>query len=236
MMRNAINIGCDLFFPRNCLLCSAPKTYLCEKCLAGLPWQIREVCPWCKKDSPLGLTCSSCQEVYALAGCLQLTPYLNPQWQKILHYLKFKNLAELAQPLGQAAAFYLTEVIEQPRFLPLKKFLNHHPLLVPLPLHQKSFLRRPYNQVALACAPLAKKFNLDQISLLKKTKATPAQVGLNRNERIKNLHNVFKAQISPPRILLCDDVLTTGATLNEAALALKKAGAKTIWGLTFFYD
>lgn len=231
-----IHSSLDYFFPRACLLCGARDSYLCQNCLVKLPIAIREVCPFCKRDSDLGLVCSACEDESYLKGCLQLAPYLSPDWQKILRHLKFQNLSMLAPVIGQVLSENLFTAVAQPRFEPVKNFFHRSPLLVPVPMHHKSYLKRPYNQVNLLAQPVAKKFGLAQKNILSKKRKTTEQVGLDRIHRLQNLHNAFKSDPAPKRILLCDDVLTTGATLNEAARTLKSAGAQTIWALAFFYD
>lgn len=231
-----IHSSLDYFFPRACLLCGATDSYLCQNCLVKLPIVIREVCPFCKRDSDLGLVCSACEDESYIKGCLQLAPYLSPDWQKILRHLKFQNLSALAPMIGQIMAEHLFNAVAQSRFELFKNFLGHAPALVTVPMHHKSYLKRPYNQVNLLAQPVAKKFGLEQKNILIKTKKTKEQVGLNRDDRLQNLHNAFKSEPAPKRILLCDDVLTTGATLNEAARTLKSSGAQTIWAIAFFYD
>jgi len=231
-----IHSALDYFFPHACLICGTHGSYLCDNCLVKLPVAIREVCPFCKRESVLGLVCSACKDGSNIRGCLQLAPYLSPDWQKILHHLKFQNLSSLAPIIGQIMAEHLFSATLQPRFEPFKNFLNHSPTLVTVPMHQNSFLKRPYNQVNLLAKPVAEKFGLEQKNILIKTRKTKEQVGLNRDDRLHNLYNAFRSEPSPKRILLCDDVLTTGATINEAARVLKKAGAQTIWVLVFWYD
>lgn len=110
-------------------------------------------------------------------------------------------------------------------------------VLVPVPLHYTRLLKRRYNQCGLLASELSKLTGLpaDYNSLIKH-KATKPQVEFSGHERVKNIKGVFSVKhpekIKGKRVVLIDDVMTTGSTLKECALALKKAGAKSVDTLT----
>ena len=110
-------------------------------------------------------------------------------------------------------------------------------LIVPVPLHYTRLLKRRYNQSALLCSELSKLSGIkcDNLSLVRHQKTRP-QVELSGIARQRNVHNVFSVKdvsaIKNRRILLIDDVLTTGATLRECTKALKHSGAKSVDTLT----
>ena len=110
-------------------------------------------------------------------------------------------------------------------------------LLVPVPLHYARLLKRKYNQSGLLAGELGRLTGLSvDYQALQKHKHTRPQVEFSGQERLKNVKGVFSVKhiekIKGKRILLIDDVMTTGATLKECALALKKAGAKSVDALT----
>lgn len=110
-------------------------------------------------------------------------------------------------------------------------------LVVPVPLHAGRLRERGYNQAELIAKPLAKKMGLRFGSyLLVRTKPRPAQLILSRTERWSSVRGAYatseRARVDNLRILLVDDVLTTGATLDACSRALKKAGAKAVFALT----
>lgn len=113
-------------------------------------------------------------------------------------------------------------------------------LVVPVPLHGTRLFSRRFNQSQLIGAALAKKLNLqfDPFSLVKHRR-TPSQAGLKRKNRVRNVKGVFsipkqKAEhIKGKHVLLVDDVLTTGATADACAKALKRAGAASVGVVTF---
>lgn len=110
-------------------------------------------------------------------------------------------------------------------------------VIVPVPLHYKRLLKRKYNQCGLLASELHKLNGLPvDYTALVKHKATRPQVEFSGKERIKNIKGVFSVKhpqkIKGKRVVLIDDVMTTGSTVKECALALKKAGAKSVDVLT----
>ncbi len=103
-----------------------------------------------------------------------------------------------------------------------------------VPIDAKRKRARGYNQAELLARELAELTTTPCFELLQKPKATPNQARLDREERMKNLKGAFNCVTRPPEhVVIVDDVMTTGSTLNECAKTLKSAGAKVIYGLTF---
>ena len=152
-----------------------------------------------------------------------------------LHQLKYQARVELATPLGR---------------LLFETFRQHWPgrdldIILPVPLHPRKFRRRGFNQAYLLIRgwpALAAEKGLDlpdgilQRSALRRVRETDAQVGMNRRTRQANIRNAFTlgpgVSVSGKRILLVDDVYTTGATAEECAGALRRAGAEWVDLLT----
>jgi len=109
-------------------------------------------------------------------------------------------------------------------------------MVVPVPLGVARKKERGYNQASLLAYPLALRFNLAyRPKALWRVRETKSQVSLNRQERQKNVSEAFKAGaklVNEKTILVIDDVTTSGATLDACAVALLKAGAKKVYGLT----
>ncbi|HOV21561.1 MAG TPA: ComF family protein [bacterium] len=119
----------------------------------------------------------------------------------------------------------------------LKEKIPEFDLIIPVPLHWKKEFSRTFNQSAIISVYLGKLFGKDVlIDGVVKTKNTPSQVELSGSEREKNVLNTFKVRktssIKDKKILLVDDVFTTGATTNELKKILKKAGAKNVIVIT----
>jgi len=118
---------------------------------------------------------------------------------------------------------YLTELLNS------VEMQGEYDLVTFVPLHFSRQLRRGYNQAALLAHELARLKGLRCLRLISKTRRTQTQVGLERRQRRRNLRGVFKARpVDGLRILLIDDVVTTGATMRAAAAALKAAGAAEV--------
>lgn len=119
---------------------------------------------------------------------------------------------------------------------PLTELTNDQSIraLVPIPLHRHRLMERGYNQTELLCTAFSRKISIPvKKNLLIKRKKTDAQAGLDRSKRLVNIKGAFSCPGRFPkgaRLLLVDDVCTTGSTLNECAQVLKKAGATHVYG------
>ena len=143
--------------------------------------------------------------------------------RKLIHLFKYQKIKTLAKPLGEFLV----------RSLPLDQKFD---LVSPLPLHWLRQLNRGFNQAELIAAPLAKRLNVPLVNALKRVKSTPNQAGLTHAKRRANVAGAFRvnprADVRDKRVLLVDDVLTTGATAGAGAAVLKRAGAKHVTVLT----
>jgi competence protein ComFC len=141
--------------------------------------------------------------------------------------LKFERI----EPLGVWFADRLAEAVGN------EKDVLRADVVVPVPLHRERERERGYNQAALLSKPLAKRLRLPHKAvLLMRTRARPDKRILSLEERWESVRGAFAtrpgSQVDNQRVLLVDDVLTTGATLDACARALREAGAKSVVGLT----
>jgi ComF family protein len=137
-----------------------------------------------------------------------------------IHLLKFSGLKRLAKPLGKL----LTE-------LPIPPMDG----IVPVPVTSRTLRERGFNQALLLSVVLSRHVRIPvYMDMLYKKRDTPAQIGLGARERARNLKNVFevRGRLHNPRLLLLDDVMTTGATVKECAKTLVKAGAQEVVAVT----
>lgn len=109
-------------------------------------------------------------------------------------------------------------------------------VFIPMPLHKNKKRKRGFNQSEIIAKELSLALNIPlKTNILVKTENTQSQTNLTREERAKNIKNAFQtknpSEIEGKIIFLVDDVFTTGATMEEAAKTLKKAGASHVWGL-----
>lgn len=197
----------SLLFPPLCIGCEKENTWLCEECFSLITL----------RENP---ECVS----YGLDRLFVAAPYdTNPLLKKAIYHLKYKNHPEeIAKHLGGLLAR-----IFQP-FVPY----NRNITVIPIPLHPNREQERGFNQASLLAQWLP--FNKNQTLLIRK-KETPPQVDMkSRKQRLLNLHHAFSVHGKPdPQMiyLLIDDLITTGATLENAAKSLKSAGSKEVWGL-----
>ncbi len=146
----------------------------------------------------------------------------------LIHLFKFEKVPTLAKPLGSLMA----------RVLPREQQFD---CVVPMPLHWRRQWQRGFNQSELLANEIARRCNAPVRRVIRRVKPTPPQSGLTHAKRRANVRGAFALQRGPfsgtpdlkgQRILLIDDVLTTGATAAAAARVLKKAGAKHVVLLT----
>lgn len=149
--------------------------------------------------------------------------YDNDILKKIILYGK-NNASEIMTELG----FIIGKLLLKDTRLNLKDYY-----LTPVPITKQKLLHRGFNQANILAESISKILSIDIMDILIKIKDTPDQVGLNFDQRLDNVKNVFKVKRqSPQNIILIDDIKTTGATLKECAYALKQQGAKNIIALT----
>jgi ComF family protein len=211
----------DVILPPVCSNCQKVGTLFCAECRAAVPWLEEPICmACCKPVAHPVLSCSSCQQQpLPLLQVRSATLFDGPVPQ-LLRGMKYHGFFALAQPLAELMA------IAWPRW---ETALD---LALPIPLHPRRERERGFNQSALLLAHLCRQFGWPTSpAALRRERATRPQVGLDAGERRTNLHHAFWAdpnQVAGKRVLLVDDVCTTGATLTASALALLDAGAESV--------
>lgn len=143
--------------------------------------------------------------------------------RKLIHLFKYEGVRPLRRPLGLWLA----------RALPLDVPFD---AIVPVPLHWTRWLRRGFNQAELLACEVASRSGLPVERLARRVRSTGMQAQLSRAGRRRNVARAFTVpkpgRVQGRRLLLIDDVFTTGATLNACATALKRAGAAHVSALT----
>lgn len=143
-----------------------------------------------------------------------------------IHLFKYNNRISLSKPLADIMSNFTNKNLADKKF----------DMIVPVPLHKTKMRERGFNQAELLARRLGKNTNrILCLDAVKRIKPTASQTGLSKTKRFTNLKGAFKitdgGKVSGKRILLIDDVFTTGSTISECAKTLLKAGAKSVSGL-----
>jgi ComF family protein len=235
LLENFIKSIRELFYPAVCLVCRAhllelTEMHLCENCLADVRFIRPPLCTCCgdKFSSETGADhlCATCLTTpYFFSKARALLAY-NDNAAHLIHSFKY---GRKTAALSTFKAFWEKSGL-QPEF-------QQADLILPVPLHLERLRWRGYNQ-ALLLAELFFQEQREKINpfLLTRVKNTPPQTGLKGAARRKNILGAFAVkhpgQIVARKILLVDDVYTTGSTLNEAARTLMNMGAAEVQALT----
>ena len=224
----------SLFYPPLCAVCSVPvdhSAYLCAECSEKAPRIKPPFCATCSEPFPGAIT-----ETFSCANCAHRVLHFTAAVavyrsrgvvRKIIHDFKYGHQLHLRY----LVAGWLVQTLDDPR-LHGRRF----DMIVPVPLHPARKRERGFNQAELLAEALSAHAGLPLRNALERIRYTTTQTAFDRSERMENLHNAFrlrkKVDVRRLRVLLIDDVLTTGSTLSECARVLKAAGAISVHAAT----
>lgn len=240
-LREAMDAAVGVFFPADCRICKslltrASRIPICADCLGSFQPIPSPACDACGQPllptlSPSEWTsparCRVCLETPFAFDKARSFAFYQDQLVRAILLLKFERMA----PLGAWFASKLAALVER------EGETLAPDLVVPVPLHRNREKERGYNQADLLAGPLAKRLGLPHRPvLLVRSKPRPDKHVLSLEERWAAVRGAFATQpgtqVDNMRVLLVDDVMTTGATLDACAKALREAGAKSVIGLT----
>ncbi len=229
----------SVMFPAGCLLCDAFLTRarripLCETCLASFHRIAPPICSICGQPLPVPVkpgegeaACRECVEGKFGFQLARSFGVYDGALARTIVLLKYERI----EPLASLFAMRLLELVRSDtRLLPVD-------VVVPVPLHRQKHKDRGYNQVELFARPLARRLHVPyRPILLMRSRPRPEKHLLNEEERWEAVRGAFVmrrgGRVDNLRVLLLDDVMTTGATLDACARALREAGARSVLGLT----
>jgi len=235
------NFFLDMFFPAFCLGCGKEGSYVCPDCKELLDILQNQYCLCAKNPTLLPAEelrgkCHKCSGRRLSGIYFALSYKEKPLTRKLIHLLKYEPyyLKDLARPIANIMLDHLA-LIE----ISGETFKGR--LIVPVPIDGKKIRRRGYNQSEEIAKELSKQLGIPLVlNNLLKARTTQPQVELLGNERESNLKDAFitknPAEIKDKKILLIDDVYTTGSTMEECTKVLRGAGAKEVWGLVIARD
>ncbi|MBN9392915.1 MAG: ComF family protein [Chloroflexi bacterium] len=219
----------EFFYPTHCLVCRKAGAVVHPACATALPYVTEPFCHTCSE--PLrekrceGSLCHLPPKFRALDGIRSVFWHREAGQEAVLR-LKYRGVRSLSEWAGREVAAALT------RF----GLEGYFDMVFPVPLHPMRQRKRGYNQAALVAEPFARLSGLPyQPAWLTRERYTHSQLEVEGRQRSANVRNAFGWQgpeIKGLKILLFDDVCTSGSTMNECARVLKVNGAAEVWGFT----
>ena len=236
LARGAARRALDFLYPPVCLACSAAvgePGALCAACWRRMRFVARPICERLGTPFPadfgaglISPQAAADPPVYGRARCVAL--FEDGPVRALLHGLKYGDRGDLATSMGRWMARAGAEL------------LADADAIVPVPLHPARLWRRRFNQAADLARAISRESGVAlDADALARVRPTASQVGKSRAQRAENLQGAFKVadsarpRVEGKRIVLVDDVLTSGATANAASRALLKAGAARVDALVF---
>ncbi len=221
-LQNLSQSALNLVFPLECAGCEEEGEVLCPNCVSTLARLEHPYCPLCA-DPKFNGPCPRCVAIGPVIDGVRAPFLLEEPLRKLVHRFKYQHMRAAAPALGELLADYIA------------KWPENQLILVPVPLHPRRMRGRGYNQAALLARELSNRTGLPvNEGLLRRLEDSRPQVeSANSEERVRNVARAFgaTADAAGSRVLLLDDVITTGSTLFACAAALKEAGAVKVWGL-----
>ncbi|MBJ6801221.1 ComF family protein [Geomonas propionica] len=231
----------DLLFPPLCHACKGyipikgaeetpPQPFICADCLGKISFLSSPLCTCCGAPfataNGVDHTCGACLSHPPFHTCRSAAVLAGPL-QELIHRFKYGGKMHLANPLGLLA------------FQRLEQFLGEAggECVVPVPLHRKRLRQRGYNQSQLIGEVLGKKLRVPQVvGNLRRVRWTDPQTGLDAGDRVTNVKGAFAVRdpkaLAGKRVLLVDDVFTTGSTLAACVDALRDADVAAVLAVT----
>jgi len=216
----------DLLYPPRCVGCEDVGAWFCGECMSQVHRVSRPLCEQC--GHALGevssRVCRRCRSAPLQIDCIRSVAYSEGALREAIHALKYRGVTALAVPLADLMAEHWA------------RYPMEVDVIVPVPLHKRRLRWRGFNQAVCLASELAKRIDLPvDEDVLIRHRATAAQVDLDAEQRKENVEGAFRCTdrgAVDQRVLLIDDVCTTGSTLEACAVALRQGGARSVQALT----
>lgn len=210
----------DAIFPKKCFGCGNLGGYFCEKCVSGLERR-RLICPMCTRESVGGWVHGRCRTARGMDRLIAPFRYAGA-FQFALKRVKYSSSWEVLQ------AMFDVFFAEAEDF-----FSDYEGVVVGVPMYSQKERSRGFNQAEMLGRMLAHRLGVKYLPVLIRTRKTKSQYGLSKKERGENIRGAFQlsGDVKDKKVLLVDDVWTSGATIRECGKVLKRGGAKEVWGV-----
>ena len=222
MYKPYVDVLANLFYPQRCVGCERRASdVLCRACFEALPFVGHPFCRRCGAPTAFEVYgCGECRDKdFGFDGARAPLRY-EGVGKELVHALKYKRYIRVVE---KVMVPLMVDLLDGGRF----------DGVVPAPLHRVRLAKRGFNQAELMARGVAEKINALVLDKLKVVRRTRDQVELSAEARRANVAGAYASRGPVAgRILLVDDVFTTGATLSECAGVLRKAGAKEVHALT----
>lgn len=215
-LKKAMRGAATALLPQDCFLCAAASgdSLLCAACAASLPYLTAERCPTCALPTPGASLCGACLKQVPQFDATQAVFRYEFPLDRLIQALKYAHRLAGADFLGRALAALS---------IPFRP-----DLILPVPLAPARLAERGFNQALELARPLARRLDVPlEIRRIHRRRDTAPQASLPWKERKQNIRHAFECEIdlTGRTVLVVDDVMTTGATLDELARILKTHGA-----------
>ncbi len=236
LARSALHATLDIVFPPGCIACRRSVERgagLCAACWRSMRFIERPYCersgvPFAQDFGPGLLSPEAIAHPPVYGRARAVAHYDDGPARRLVHALKYGDRLDLGRPMGAWMARAGVELLADAQ------------VIVPVPLHRARLWRRQFNQAAVLAREVSRASGVPWDPMaLRRVKPTASQVGMTRPQRMDNVQGAFAVApdradaVAGRRVLLVDDVLTTGSTLNAAARALERAGAAGVDVLVF---
>ena len=236
ILKNVLTGLADIIFPSRCVVCGIvlsnnERIRICSECLSRTGFVKAPICSCCglpfvnyEGTNHLCGECTSSKQYFSVARSVGKfeEPLLD-----VIHQFKYKGKIAVGETLGRLMAEFEYDSFS----------IEGYSLILPVPLHQRRLKERGFNQSVILAREIAMRYSIHlDFGTLKRTIHTKPQTGLGKKQRSTNVKGVFEVtdsgRIDGERVVLIDDVYTTGSTVRECARVLVKSGVEEVAVLT----
>ncbi len=231
ILHQTINTAINFLYPTQCRICKnqiglETVPYMCDKCWNNIDFVLQPWCDLCGTPKING-TCADCNDKPPRFGKLRTIAFYEGALQQAIHLFKFERRIYLAK-------FLIQIIINN---IPSDCNIADYDYIIPIPIHKQRLNERGFNQSYILSKGISKKHKVEvSTDVLIRRRNTSPQSSLDRDKRLQNIIGAFELsneeQIQGKKILLFDDVFTTGATVSEAVNVLWSADPTEVDVLT----